>query len=134
MAGFQTGEICADLTLKYVLPLYYELKVLIILSIVSGPRVFHDTIVDKELTKREKVIDKYLRKVFKARDKIIAAIWNKVSTFSEHLLITCMTSAIQAASQPKPNLSADPTPMDEEASNEVAVANVDELSTSTIEN
>lgn len=98
-SAFQIAEFGADLTLAYIVPLYYEIKLSLILWIVLGTKMFFDSIVNRELTKREKAIDKFLTKSAKARDEVIATAWFEVSRCSVKIFTLLMTGGLSVLSK-----------------------------------
>lgn len=101
-SAFQTVEPIADLTLAYFLPFYIELKFIAIIWLVLGTRLIFDSIVDKELTKCEKSIDKWLNRTTKIRDETISLIWYEFTRCSFKILTTIMTGGISVlAESPK---------------------------------
>lgn len=93
-AAFQSAEFGADITLAYVVPFYFELKLSLIFWIVFGTKLFFDSIVNRELLKREKSIDKFLTRLTKARDEIIATAWFEISRCSIKIFSLLMTGGL----------------------------------------
>lgn len=81
-SAFQLFELFADFTIGFILPFYIELKLISIVWLVLGTKLIFDSIVNRELTKREKSIDKWLNKIFKGRDELVAMIWYEISRCS----------------------------------------------------
>lgn len=92
--AFQLFELVADFTLAYILPFYIELKLISILWLVMGSKLIFDSIVNRELTKREKTIDKWLTKLKKLRDELIASVWYEVSRCSVKIITTVFSAMI----------------------------------------
>lgn len=87
-------ELFADITLAFILPFYIELKLAAIVWLVVGTKLVFDTIVNRELTKREKSIDRWLSKLLKIRDEIVAMIWFEISRCSIKIFTTLMTGGL----------------------------------------
>lgn len=87
-------ELFADFSLAYILPFYNELKLISIIWLVMGTKLIFDTIINRELTKREKSIDRWLNKVSKVRDEIIASLWYEISRSSINLLRSLITTVL----------------------------------------
>lgn len=92
--AFQAFELVADFTLAYILPFYMELKLVAIMWLVLGTKLIFDSIVNRELTKREKSIDRWLNKTTKLRDEIVAMIWFEVSRCSIKLFTSLMSGSL----------------------------------------
>lgn len=106
-SAFQMFEHVSDITLSFILPFYIELKIMSIMWLVLGARIVFDSIINRELTKREKSIDRYLGKLNKLRDELIAVIWFEISRFSVQLISSMMTGGFAIlASAPETLLTA----------------------------
>lgn len=92
---FQTVEYFADLTVAYVMPFYLETKILTLMWLVHmRASSLIDLAIDKELKKREKIIDKCIARclndyagpglfqVARLVIKIMATIFNHNSAFN----------------------------------------------------
>lgn len=107
--AFQTLEIFSDITLGYILPFYTELKLLIVLWLVMGTKILFDTIVNRELSRREKSIDKWLRKIAKCRNEILAILWIELSQCSLKILSALMTGGMSVLLVKSPHASKHPS-------------------------
>lgn len=96
--AFQLFELVADFTIGYVLPFYNELKLASIIWLVMGTKLVFDTIVNRELTKREKSIDRCLNKVSKLRDEFIASLWFELSRSTINILRSLLTAILVSRS------------------------------------
>lgn len=101
-AAFQSLELAADIILIYLIPFYYFLKLLVIAWLVYGTRIVYDSIINRELTKREKTIDKQLNRIFKLRDEIIATIWYELSRCSVRIVTTLMSGGLSVLTKSHP--------------------------------
>lgn len=104
-AAFQSFELAADIILIFLIPFYYLFKLLVIVWLVYGTRMVYDTIINRELTKREKAIDKQLSKVFKLRDEIIATIWFEMSRCSVRIVTALMSGGLSVLTKSHPEHS-----------------------------
>lgn len=104
--AFQMFELFADFTLAFILPFYIELKILTIIWLVLGTKLVFDTIVNRELARREKSIDRWLHKLSKARDELLALVWYEVSQCSLKILTTLMSGGLSVLTLGPPT----PTP------------------------
>lgn len=93
-SAFQLFEMVADITLAFILPFYIELKLLSVLWLVIGTKLIFDSIVHRELSKREKAIDRWLVKMSKARDEVIAIVWHEISRCSIRLITSLMAGGM----------------------------------------
>lgn len=107
--AFQMFELFADITIAYIVPFYIELKLVAILWIITGTKLIFDTIVNRELTKREKSIDKCLNEMKRVRDELVATIWYEVSRCSINIVTTVMTSSLNVLVRPEPKSNDDET-------------------------
>jgi hypothetical protein len=98
---FQFVEFFSDITLIYIMPFYYEIKLALILWLVHGTKLVYDSIVNRELTKREKTIDKWLTRINKYRDEIIALVWFEISRCSVRIIAALMSSGMSVLTQPR---------------------------------
>lgn len=92
--AFQLFELVADFTIAFILPFYNELKLALIIWLVIGTKLVFDTIVNRELTKREKSIDRWLNKVSKLRDEFIASLWFELSRSSINIIRSLVTAVL----------------------------------------
>lgn len=92
--AFQAFEIVSDVTISFILPFYIELKLLSILWMVLGTKLIFDTIVNRELSRREKTIDRWLNKISKCRDELLAILWLEFSQCSVKILSALMTGGL----------------------------------------
>lgn len=95
-SAFQVFEYISDITLAFILPFYIELKVTFLCWLVLGTKLIFDSIVNRELTKREKTIDKWLNRIGKARNEFVAIIWFEVSRFWIKVLTSIMSGGLSA--------------------------------------
>lgn len=95
-AAFQLFELISDYTLAFILPFYLELKITCLLWIVMGTKLIFDSIVNRELTKREKAIDKWLTRFSKARNEMVALVWFELSRCSVKLITMLMSVGMSA--------------------------------------
>lgn len=72
-----------------------------------GTKLIFDSIVNRELTKREKTIDKWLNRIGKARNELVAIIWFEVSRCSIKIFTALMSGGLSAI------VTAPPEPSDE---------------------
>lgn len=91
---FQLAEFISDITLIFIMPFYYEIKLALLLWLVHGTKLVYDSIVNRELTKREKAIDKWLTRINKYRDEIIALCWFEVSRCSVRIIAALMSGGM----------------------------------------
>lgn len=91
---FQLAEFISDITLIFIMPFYYEIKLALILWLVHGTKLVYDSIVNRELTKREKAIDKWLTRINKYRDEIIALFWFEISRCSVRIIAALMSGGM----------------------------------------
>lgn len=92
--AFQAFELVADITISFIIPFYIELKLAAIMWLVLGTKLVFDSIVNRELTKREKSIDRCLNRVKKIRDEIVATIWFEISRCSVRIVTTLMSGGL----------------------------------------
>lgn len=90
-AAFQTIEPIADITIIFITPFYFLIKILIITWLVYGTRILYESIINRELTKREKAIDRWLNKIYKLREEIIAFVWFELSNGLVRMFTTLMS-------------------------------------------
>lgn len=110
-SAFQAFELIADFTIAYLIPFYIELKLLAILWLVHGTKFIFDTIVNRELTKREKSIDRWLTKIYKVRDEITALVWFEASRFLVRILTSLMSCGFSVLT------TDESSPMEQQGSN-----------------
>lgn len=91
---FQLAEFISDITLIFIMPFYYEIKLALLLWLVHGTKLVYDSIVNRELAKREKTIDKWLTRINKYRDEIIALFWFEISRCSVRIIAALMSSGM----------------------------------------
>lgn len=91
---FQLVEFISDITLIFIMPFYYEIKLALLLWLVHGTKLVYDSIVNRELTKREKAIDKWLTRINKYRDEIIALFWFEISRCSVRIIAALMSGGM----------------------------------------
>lgn len=95
-SAFQVFEYISDITLAFILPFYIELKLTFLCWLVLGTKLIFDSIVNRELTKREKAIDKWLNRIGKARNELVAIIWFEVSRCSIKIFTALMSGGLSA--------------------------------------
>lgn len=95
-AAFQVFEFVSDYTLAFIVPFYLELKITCILWLVMGTKLIFDSIVNRELTKREKTIDKWLNRFSKARNEMVALVWFEMSRCSVKIITMLMSVGMSA--------------------------------------
>lgn len=93
-AAFQMFEFISDYTLVFIIPFYHEMKLMCIIWLVVGTKLVFDSIVNRELAKREKTIDKWLLRFSKYRNEMIAIIWFEISRCSVRLITLLMTGGV----------------------------------------
>lgn len=109
-------ELVADITLAFILPFYIELKLAFLVWLVLGTKLIFDSIVNRELTKREKAIDRWLNKVGKARNELVAMVWYEISRCSIKIAATIMSGGLAVLiKSPDQSNEVSPTCSDEEA-------------------
>lgn len=87
---FQTIEYFADLTVAFVMPFYIEFKISALMWLVHmRASSLIDSAVDKELKKREKTIDKWLKKI---NNEFIGVVWFELSRCSIKILAILLKS------------------------------------------
>lgn len=101
-------ELVADITLAYIIPFYLELKLLAIIWLVVGTRLIFDSIVDRELSKREKAIDKWLGRGKRAREEFLAVVWFEVSRCSMKILTALMYGGLSGLKHNFPLIDESP--------------------------
>jgi len=103
-------ELVADVTLAFILPFYILIKLLCILWLVLGTKLIFDSIVNRELKKRERTIDRWLNKISKARDELVARIWYAISRCSVLFFTSLMSGGLSVLAVPvrQPCESAQP--------------------------
>lgn len=104
-AVFQTAEPLADVTIIFITPFYYLLKILLITWLVYGTKIIYDSIIDRELKKREKSIDRWLTKTYKLRDEFIALIWFELSRCSMRIITALMSGGLSVLVKSHPEHS-----------------------------
>lgn len=114
--AFQMFEIITDLTISFILPFYIELKILSIVWMVLGTKLIYDTIVHRELSRREKAIDRWLTKISKGRDELLAIVWLEVSQCSIKILSALMSGGLSVllVKTPESSNRASPVYSDED--------------------
>lgn len=103
-AFFQISESISDISLIFILPFYYELKLFVLLWLVHGTKLVYDSIINRELTKREKAIDKWLIKINKYRNELIALLWFELSRCSVKIISALMSSGLSVLTKSQPDL------------------------------
>lgn len=104
-AAFQTFELAADFILVFLIPFYHLFKLLIILWLVYGARVVYDSIINRELVKREKAIDEQLNKIYKLRNELIATVWFEASRCSVRVATALMSGGLSVLTKSHPEHS-----------------------------
>lgn len=108
-------ELVADITLAFILPFYIELKLAFLVWLVLGTKLIFDSIVNRELTKREKAIDRWLNKIGKARNELVAMVWYEISRCSIKIAATIMSGGLAVLiKSPDQSNEVSPTCSDEE--------------------
>lgn len=113
--AFQMLEVISDLTLGFILPFYTELKILVILWLVMGTKLLFDTIVNRELSRREKSIDRWLNKIAKCRNEILAILWLELSQCSLKVLSALMSGGLSFLLVKSPEASKTNSPVNSDA-------------------
>lgn len=129
-AAFQMFELVADIILGFIMPFYIEIKMAFIMWLVLGTNLIYDSIVDRELKKREKSIDKWLTRVGKLRDELIALVWFEVSRCSVKIITSIFSGSLLVLAKDLPALQDDRKQEDqkEEDENENDEKNSDQAS------
>lgn len=99
-------ELVADIILAFIIPFYIEIKMAVIMWLVLGTNLIYDTIVDRELKKREKSIDKWLTKVGKLRDELIALVWFEISRCSYKIITSIFSGSLSVLAKDIPAIAA----------------------------
>jgi len=87
---FQVLEYFADLTVAFVMPFYLELKLCALMWLVHmRASSLIDSAVDKELKKREKNIDRWLKKL---NNEFVGVFWFQFSRVSVKILTFLLKS------------------------------------------
>lgn len=123
-------ELVADIILGFIMPFYIEIKMAFIMWLVLGTNLIYDSIVDRELKKREKSIDKWLTRVGKLRDELIALVWFEVSRCSVKIITSIFSGSLLVLAKDLPALQDDRKQEDqkEEDENENDEKNSDQAS------
>lgn len=109
--AFQMFEMIADVTVAFILPFYIEIKILSILWMVLGTKLIFDTIVNRELSRREKSIDRWLKKASKCRDEMLAILWMEFSQCSIKILSALASGGMSVLLVKTPETSNQTSPV-----------------------
>ncbi|KAG9508609.1 Receptor expression-enhancing protein 4 [Fragariocoptes setiger] len=107
-AAFQAFEVFADIFIAFWLPFYYEIKVLLLIWLVSlggqGAKLLYIHLINDELSRREQIIDRYMDRVSNLSNDLIRRLWHEVSKIFP-LIMSIFLRVMIATSEGLPGIS-----------------------------